>query len=213
MAGLPGDANMMAYMGKELAGTMVTISGLKARPELNGTEAKLLNWHSESERWMVECAAGERLRLRHENLIFPSGVQEEQRKAQAAAEQEASAAAAEAEKNAAEGRLAQGERLPPAVAAPPHGWKEREAERAEWRAKEPERQAAARAKAEAEKAAKAAKAAETAATPEKKASRTAAEEPLHRRGLLAWLAWIFALLIAWLRAPLERMGALKAKQR
>eukprot|EP00325_Prymnesiales_sp_UTEX-LB-985_P030778 CAMPEP_0174730162 /NCGR_PEP_ID=MMETSP1094-20130205/55038_1 /TAXON_ID=156173 /ORGANISM="Chrysochromulina brevifilum, Strain UTEX LB 985" /LENGTH=112 /DNA_ID=CAMNT_0015932377 /DNA_START=72 /DNA_END=407 /DNA_ORIENTATION=- len=93
----PSDTGGMKYMGKNLAGTEITIVGLKAKPELNGTKGVMLNWHAESERWMIRShKTGDSLRLRFENVRFPTAEEYEAEEAtkRATEEQEKARAAA-----------------------------------------------------------------------------------------------------------------------
>jgi hypothetical protein len=47
----------------------VRIDGLKARPDLNGTEGEALSYHADAGRWGVKCdAGGELVRVREANL-------------------------------------------------------------------------------------------------------------------------------------------------
>ena len=79
---------VMARMGAHLSGMEVTIVGLKARPELNGTTGTILDWHADSQRWMVKCGKelSESLRLRSENVEFAPSEQYEAACKAAAAE-------------------------------------------------------------------------------------------------------------------------------
>ena len=191
----PSDPAAMKYMGKNLAGTEITIVGLRARPELNGTNGIMLNWHADSERWMVKCPSGESLRLKYENVQFPTGEEYEAEQArQRESEDETNARVAAA--------VAPSIREAPADSKPPPGWAAGEKARAEWRAKEDARlrkeKAARLAKAEADAAA--ARAAEVQQAED--AARLKANGPSFLSNPMDWLAHVMALLMAWLRTSL-----------
>jgi hypothetical protein len=197
------DPRMRSYMGKNLSGTEVTLTGLVGRPELNGTKAVMLNWHEASVRWMIKLPSGESLRLKHENVCFPTGEEHEMAEARKKGVEEARQAVVEASL-----------RTPPAAdAKAPPGWAEGEKRRAEARKaegaqREAERKAKAQADAEAAAAAaaeeKAAEEAEAAAAAARKAAREreVAKERAAQRTVLSdpvgWLRALVAFVLVWL---------------
>ena len=189
----PANASAMVYMGKNLAGTEVTIVGLKGRPELNDSKGTMLDWHPESERWMVNVAkTGENLRLRFDNVQFPTGAEYE-------AEQAGQQAMDEEHKARVEAAVASTVREAPADTKPPPGWAAGEQQRAEWRVKETARleleKAEKKAKAEAKKAAEA----EAEAAKEEEGAELAVSPSFLSMG---WLLQVLAGLFAWMRALL-----------
>ena len=51
-------------------GHAARLKGLQARPDLNGAACVVLGWQEEGGRWAVECASGERIRVRSANLFL-----------------------------------------------------------------------------------------------------------------------------------------------
>ena len=68
--------HLHVMLGKNLAGTTVTIKGLQGRPELNGTAGTLIDWHTETHRWMVKTTSGESVRMRDTNIVFAPGAKQ-----------------------------------------------------------------------------------------------------------------------------------------
>ena len=64
------DRNMEKYVANQLVGSRILLGGLN-KEELNGAEGKLVGFHDESDRWMVEMKeGGKSLRVKFENLRF-----------------------------------------------------------------------------------------------------------------------------------------------